>query len=142
VRRTINFFFKVMLWCFISLFTILFSIKVLAYIKATPIEKMWNENETCYAITFIPNYKPFGGVGRILRLFSNQSFFVVYDKSGKKIKSSAWYFWEDQYSDLVEPEWSGVGFMYPSEKGFSGWILPECKISKPRGNRAMMERVE
>ena len=47
---------------------------------------MWNENNTCYAIIYIPNYKPFGGVGRVLRLFSNQSFFVVYDKTGEKIK--------------------------------------------------------
>lgn len=52
------------LWSFISLSLILFSIKILAYVKATPSEKMWNENNTCYAITYIPNYKPFGGVGR------------------------------------------------------------------------------
>ncbi|HIE9834433.1 TPA: hypothetical protein ACXRZR_004178 [Klebsiella variicola subsp. variicola] len=59
--------------------------------------------------------------------FSNQSFFVVYDKAGEKIKSSAWNFWEYQFSDLVAPEWSGIGFLYPSDSGFSGWTLPECK---------------
>ncbi|HBX2130680.1 hypothetical protein CSC89_07355 [Klebsiella pneumoniae] len=57
-------FLKMTLWSFISLSLILFSIKILAYVKATPSEKMWNENNTCYAITYIPNYKPFGGVGR------------------------------------------------------------------------------
>jgi hypothetical protein len=45
---------------------------------------MWNENNTCYAITYILNFKPFGGVGRVLRLFSNQSFFALYDKVEKK----------------------------------------------------------
>ncbi|EAX0033706.1 hypothetical protein S510_003007 [Salmonella enterica subsp. arizonae] len=118
------------LWSLISLSLILFSIKILAYIKATPSEKMWNEKNTCYAITYIPNYKPFGGAGRVLRLFSNQSFFVVYDKTGEKIKSSAWYFWEYQFSDLVAPEWSGIDFLYPSDNGFSGWTLPECKKIK------------
>lgn len=91
---------------------------------------MWNENNTCYAIIYIPNYKPFGGVGRVLRLFSNQSFFVVYDKTGEKIKSSAWHFWECQFSDLVAPGWSGIDFLYPSDSGFSGWTLPECKKIK------------
>lgn len=91
---------------------------------------MWNENNTCYAITYIPNYKPFGGVGRVLRLFSNQLFFVVYDKTGEKIKSSAWHFWEYQFSDLVAPGWSGIDFLYPSDSGFSGWTLPECKKNK------------
>ncbi|MEX5385352.1 hypothetical protein WCE10_20075 [Cronobacter muytjensii] len=127
MHRTIKLLLKMALWSFISLSLIFFSIKILAYIKATPGEKMWNENNTCYAITYIPDYKPFGRVGRILRLFSNQSFFAVYDKFGEKIKSSAWYFWEYQFSDLVAPEWSGIDFLYPSDSGFSGWTLPECK---------------
>ncbi|MDM7240197.1 hypothetical protein, partial [Klebsiella grimontii] len=99
-------------------------------IKATTGETLWNENNTCYAITYIPNYKPFGGVGRVLRLFSNQSFFVVYDKTGKKIKSSALHFWEYQFSDLVAPEWSVIDCLYPSDSGFSVWTLPECKKNK------------
>ncbi|EKS7107843.1 hypothetical protein [Enterobacter ludwigii] len=45
----------------------------------------------------------------------------------EKMKSSAWHFWEYQFSDLVAPEWSGIDFLSPSDSGFSGWILPECK---------------
>lgn len=89
--------------------------------------KMWNENNTCYAITYILNFKPFGGVGRVLRLFSNQSFFALYDKAGEKIKNSAWYFWDYQFSDLVAPEWSGTDFLNPSDSGFSGWTLLGAK---------------
>ncbi|ENE7664474.1 TPA: hypothetical protein ACSW2U_001503 [Enterobacter roggenkampii] len=88
---------------------------------------MWNENNTCYAITYILNFKPFGGVGRVLRLFSNQSFFALYDKAGEKIKNSAWYFWDYQFSDLVAPEWSGTDFLNPSDSGFSGWTLLGAK---------------
>lgn len=75
MNRTIKMFLKMTLWSFISLSLIIFSIKILAYVKATPSEKMWNENNTCYAITYIPNYKPFGGVGRVLRLFFKSIIF-------------------------------------------------------------------
>ncbi|WP_395300285.1 hypothetical protein V1599_14190 [Enterobacter sp. ECC-175] len=127
---SIKFIVKLTLCLFVSISIILLSIKTLAYKKATPSEKIWSEGSSCYAITYIPNHKPFGGVGRVLRLFSNQSFFVVYDKTGEKIKSSAWYFWQYQFSDLVAPEWSGIDFLYPSDSGFSGWTLPECKKIK------------
>lgn len=119
------------LFFFLSLSIALLFIKILAYKKSTASEKMWNENGACYAITYLPNYKPFGGVGRVLRLFSNQSFFVAYDKSGEKLKSSAWYFWEYQFSDLVEPEWKGINFIYPTDSGLSGWNISECKKIKP-----------
>ena len=75
---------KLILCFFVSLSIILLSIKTLTYKKFTSSEKKWNEDNSCYAITYIPDYKPFGGVGRVLRLFSKQSFFVVYDKTGKK----------------------------------------------------------
>lgn len=118
---------KLILCFFVSLSIILLSIKTLTYKKSTSSEKIWNEVNSCYAITYIPDYNPFGGVGRVLRLFSNQSFFVVYDKTGGKIKSSVWQFLEYQFSDLVAPEWSGIDFLYPSDSGFSGWTLPESK---------------
>ncbi|MHA1091519.1 hypothetical protein ACR9H3_05250 [Enterobacter ludwigii] len=117
---------KLILCFFVSLSIILLSIKTLTYKKSTSSEKIWNEVNSCYAITYIPDYKPFGGVGRVLRLFSNQSFSLSMTKL-EKMKSSAWHFWEYQFSDLVAPEWSGIDFLSPSDSGFSGWILPECK---------------
>lgn len=79
---------KLILCFFVSLSIIVLSIKTLTYKKSTSSEKIWNEGSSCYAITYIPDYNPFGGVGRVLRLFSNQSFFVVYDKTGKNEKFS------------------------------------------------------
>lgn len=104
----------------------LFTVKCLAYINAIPHEKGWNDNKYCYFVTYIPDYKPYGAMGRILNMSSNQSFFVVYNKSGEKLRSSAWYFWEYQFSDLVAPEWAGIHFIYPTARGWSGWTLHEC----------------
>lgn len=101
---------------------------------------MWNENDTCYAIAYIPNYKSFGGPGRVLRLFSNQCFFVVYDKAGKKMKSSAWYFWEYKFSDLIEPEWSGINFFIHQTADFLGGLYLNAKYLNTENKGALMEK--
>lgn len=104
----------------------LFLVKIFAYKNATSSNKYWNEANSCYFIAYTPNYKPYGGVGRVLKLFSNQSFFIVYNKENEILRSSAWYFWEYQFSDQVEPEWSGIDVLYPSDQGWSEWTLHEC----------------
>ncbi|WP_246169908.1 hypothetical protein [Yersinia canariae] len=124
---------KIKLTLFIFLFLMalmmvgLFLIKILAYKNATPSAKYWNKSNACYFITYVPDYKPYAGIGRVLKLFSNQSFFIVYNKKNEEMKSSAWYFWEYQFSDQIEPEWSGIDVLYPSDDGWSGWTLHECK---------------
>lgn len=126
IKLIINFFLLV---C-VSVSLTLFAIKILAYKNAKPSEKVLNDYKSCYFVAYIPNYKPYGGIGRVLRLFSNQSFFVVYNKSGEELRSSAWYFWEYQFSDLVAPGWSGIDFLYPSDHGLSGWTFRECGASQ------------
>ncbi|EOJ6001645.1 hypothetical protein ACM36D_002539, partial [Cronobacter sakazakii] len=116
------FFFVV----FFIMLSMLFTIKILAYKTAAPSGKIWNYSHSCYFVSYSPNYKPFGIAGRFLRFFSNQSFFIVYSKDGDKLKSSAWYFWEYQFSDMVSPKWSGIDFIYPTDQGVSGWTLYEC----------------
>ncbi|MFZ4833757.1 hypothetical protein [Rouxiella sp. Mn2063] len=117
----------IILLVFFLFSTYLFYVKVLAYKNAVPSYKYWNDAGSCYFIAYTPNYKIYGGVGRVLRIFSNQSFFIVYNKESEELKSSAWYFWEYQFSDLVEPKWSGIDVLYPSDQGWSGWTLYECK---------------
>jgi len=77
---------------FMLICAVLLSVKILAYRNAVVSERYWNESKTYYFIAYRLNYKPYGGIGRVLKLFSNQSFFAVYNKSDKKLKSSAWYF--------------------------------------------------
>lgn len=121
--------FSIMLLTCVALLTV----KILAYRNAIPGEKYWNESKTCYLITYRPNYKPYGGIGRILNLFSNQSFFAVYNINNEKLKSSAWHFWQYQFSDLVAPEWSGIDVLYPSDQGWSGWTFHECSLVRYNG---------
>lgn len=79
---------------------IFFSVKVLAYKNAAPSAKDWNASNSCYFITYRPNYKPYDGVGRVLKLFSNQSFFIVYNKENELLRNSAWYFLENINSPI------------------------------------------
>lgn len=119
-------FFAICLLMFVALF----AVKILAYRNAIPSQKYWNDSKVCYFIAYRPNYTPYGGVGRVLKFFSNQSFFTVYNQNDKKLKSSAWYFWQYQFSDLIEPEWSGIDVLYPSDQGWSGWTFNECRLPK------------
>ncbi|CCP04499.1 exported protein [Erwinia amylovora Ea644] len=101
-------------------------VKIMAYQNAIKYDSMWSNGRKCELVIYIPDYRPYGGIGRVLRMFSNQSFFIVYDTNGKKLKSSAWYFWKAQFSNLVSPEWHGKYALYPTSDGWDGWRLPEC----------------
>lgn len=111
---------------FILTATLLMTIKIMAYRDAMKEGAIWSNRGECELVTYNPDYRSYGGVGRVLRIFSNQSFFVVYDKSGEQLKSSAWYFWQAQFSDLMAPEWHGQYAMYPTSGGWEGWRIPKC----------------
>lgn len=106
-----------------------FSIKVLAYMKATAnvMEKFGMRTALAMPLlTFLTTSLLAGWDGYYV-FFQTNHFSLSMIKLEKKIKSSAWYFWQYQFSDVVAPEWSGIDFLYPSDSGFSGWTLPECK---------------
>lgn len=63
------------------------AIKIMAYRNAIKNDSIWNRDKNCELVTYIPDYRPYGGIGSVLRLFSNQSFFNVYDQNGKKLKA-------------------------------------------------------
>lgn len=115
-----------MLISFLFFCVLLMVIKIMAYQNAIKNDSIWSLDKNCELVTYIPDYRPYGGIGRVLRLFSNQSFFVVYDVNGNKIKSSAWRFWQTQFSDSIAPEWHGQYAMYPTSDGWTGWHIPEC----------------
>ncbi|QBX80454.1 hypothetical protein E4Z61_08810 [Citrobacter tructae] len=114
------------LLAFFMIFTCLLFIKIMAYRGAVKEDSLWNDQNKCELVTYIPDYRPYGAPGRLLRLFSNQSFFIVYDKDGNKLKSSAWYFWQAQFSDLMAPEWHGQFAVYPTSDGWAEWRIPAC----------------
>ncbi|EBS7636607.1 hypothetical protein CDR68_23230 [Salmonella enterica] len=112
---------------FILLVVYFMTVKFLAYKNAIKKDFLWNGSQTCQLVTYLPNYTPYGIVGKILGLFSNQSFFIVLDDRGRELRSSAWRFWEYQFSDDMAPEWHGIYVTYPTNDGWSGWRIPECK---------------
>ena len=68
----------------IFLLIFLMTIKIMSYTNALKNDSIWSRHKKCELVTYIADYRPYGGIGRVLRLFSNQSFFIVYDQSGKK----------------------------------------------------------
>lgn len=89
----------------------------MAYQNAIKNDSIWSRDNKCELTTYIPNYRPYGGIGRVLRLFSNQSFFVVYDAHGNKIKVLHGIF--GKLSSLIRLHQNGTGNMQciPQAKG-------------------------
>ena len=112
---------------FFLTFYFLMFVKIMAYRDALKEDSIWSVDGKCELVTYRPDYRNYGGIGRLLKMFSNQSFFVVYDNKGRKLKGSEWYFWEYQFSDEIAPEWHGQYALYPTSSGWEGWKIPECK---------------
>lgn len=107
----------------------------MVYRNAIKNDSIWSRNEKRELVTYIPNYGSYGGIGRVLRSYSNQSFFIVYNDNGDKLKSSAWYIWQAQFSDLVAPEWNGQYAMYPTVMdGMDGIFLNVHNIHEYRNS--------
>ncbi len=93
-----------------------------------------NNPSSCYLVVYYRNYDFFWRWGMIAKLFTSESFFVVYDKSGNRLKNSAWYFWDGQYSDLISPKWMSDSYiLYPTTNGWGGWNITQCSV-KDNGN--------
>lgn len=63
------------------------AIKIMAYQNALKKDSIWNRDNKCELITYIPDYRPYGGIGRVLRLFSNQFFLSYMMIMGIKLKA-------------------------------------------------------
>lgn len=59
-------------------------IKIMAYQNAIKNDSIWSRDNKCELTTYIPDYRPYGGIGRVLRLFSNQSFLLYMIPMGIK----------------------------------------------------------
>lgn len=86
-----------------------------------------NSSSSCYLTVYHRNYDFLWRTGSIVKIFSSDHFFIVYDKFGNKLKNSAWYFWEEQFYDLIAPKWmSDTYVLYPTADGWAGWNIPVC----------------
>jgi hypothetical protein len=95
--------------------------------SAEPYMTYWNESRTCYINAYIPKFSSFGVPGKVVKLFSSDSFFRVYKEDGALLKSSEWLLWQREFAVSEKAIWAGGRAIYPTNSGYEGWELQECK---------------
>lgn len=105
-----------------------FTVKYLAFYNAIKVDSVWNKNKTCQIVAYSPNYKKYGVIGKVASLFGSDAFYSVYNLDNERIKTSAFYFWQNEFSYSMAAEWIGARAMYPTNDGWNSWKLPQCSI--------------
>ncbi len=86
---------------------------------------IWDKSKTCHIAAYGKSYRRFGIIGRVIGLFSSRYIFRVYTSEGRLLKSSVWGFSTiSEFSDT--PLWAGTNAVYPTDKGYESWRIPEC----------------
>lgn len=94
--------------------------------EAEPFMTYWNNSHCCHIDAYAPRFATYGIVGKLVKLFSSDSFFRVYSKDGSLLKSSEWQLWEREFATSEKAMWIGNRAIYPTSKGYEGWVLDEC----------------
>ena len=94
--------------------------------KATPYMTYWNESRSCYINAYIPKFSSLGALGKIVKLFSSDSFFRVYSKDGVLLKSSEWLLWQREFAESEKAIWVHRRAIYPTDSGYEGWVIEAC----------------
>lgn len=75
---------------FLSVFFVLLGVivawvylKIEAAALAPVYSTEWNESNTCYINSYIPQYSKLGAPGAIVKIFTSEAFFRVYTKDGE-----------------------------------------------------------
>lgn len=100
----------------ISLFFCVFLmfVKIMAYQNAIKYDSMWSNGRKCELVIYIPDYRPYGGIGRVLRMFSNQSFFYCVRYQWEEVKKLCLVFLESPVfkSGITRMAWKICGISY------------------------------
>jgi len=94
--------------------------------SAEPYMTYWNESRSCYINAYIPKFSSFGVPGKLVKLFSSDSFFRIYRKDGTLLKSSEWLLWQREFAESEKAIWVNGRAIYPTNSGYEGWALQEC----------------
>ncbi len=86
----------------------------------------WNDSETCYINSYIPQYSALGVAGSLVRIFASEAYFKVYAKDGTLLRSSEWMIWQNEFTVDEASQWAFNRAIYPTVKGYQGWSVPEC----------------
>jgi hypothetical protein len=90
---------------------------------------VWNESRTCYINSYIPGYSNFGIAGKLVKLFSSEAFFRVYNNKGELLRSSEWLLWQSEFTTDERSQWVNGNAIYPTLSGYEGWNISECALS-------------
>jgi hypothetical protein len=119
------------LWVLLALFGGVIAAWLYLKTEAAALAKLysttWNEPETCYINSYIPQYSKLGTPGAIAKIFTSEAFFRVYSKDGKLLRSSEWLLWKNEFTTDEQSRWVGGRAIYPTVSGYDGWIIPECR---------------
>lgn len=82
--------------------------------SAEPYMTYWNESQSCYINAYILKFSSFGALGKVVKLFSSDSFFRVYKKDGSLLKSSEWSLWQREFAESEKAIWAGGASHIPN----------------------------
>jgi hypothetical protein len=102
------------------------SVKLRLSASTRPYMIYWNESRSCYINAYIPKFSSFGVPGKLVKLFSSDSFFRIYRKDGTLLKSSEWLLWQREFAESEKAIWVNGRAIYPTNSGYEGWALQEC----------------
>lgn len=92
-----------------------------------PFMTYWNETSSCRIDVFAPRFSTHGMVGKLVRLFSSDSFFRVYSHDGVLLRSSEWNLWQRELGQSEKAIWAGSRVIYPTSSGYRDWVIEECR---------------
>lgn len=101
-------------------------IKLGAAAAAEVYSTKWNESKTCYINSYIPRYSNFGVAGKVVKLFTSEAFFRVYNKKGELLRSSEWLLWQSEFTTDERSQWVNGHAIYPTSSGYEGWNITAC----------------
>ena len=94
---------------------------------ATLYSTTWNDAGTRYINSYIPQYSKLGLPGVVVKIFTSEAFFRVYNKDGELLKSSEWLLWQNEFTTDERSQWVGGRAVYPTVNGYDGWSIPGCR---------------
>lgn len=92
-----------------------------------PFMTYWNDTRSCRIDAYAPRFSSYGVVGKLVKLFSSNSFFRVYRNDGVLLRSSDWVLRQCEFAQLEKASWAGNQAIYPTSDGYQGWAIDECR---------------
>lgn len=95
--------------------------------ETQPFMTYWNDARSCRIDAYAPRFSSYGLPGKLVKLFSSDSFFRVYSHDGVLLRSSEWHLWHREFGQSESARWAGNQAIYPTSSGYQGWVIDDCR---------------